>query len=292
MKQLALIFVVLISLNSAFAQGLNLKVVTYNIHDLPWPEKKDRGEVLRIGEIFGEMRASGTQPQVVFLQEAFSSKIKKFVKNSGYKYVAKGPGPGLRIFNSGIYILSDYKILRVAKAAFGFACAGLDCGSNKGVVVAEIEIPGLSETVWVANTHMNSGKASLVKPEKHIASRAKQIAVAAKLFDKLELGDRPIIFGGDFNNSPIRQPWDVLINTLQMDVAQEYCMNNPSTCERLSEESDNDFFYKSPDHVLYRSSQNTVFTPLSVEKTFKILHKGRPISDHHGVEVVFAVQSK
>ncbi len=294
MKFLAVIFSLLFFFSPvAHATESELKVLSYNIQNLPWPAKKNRGEISRIGEIFGEMRAQGIHPQIVFLQEAFEDgQVKKLIQKSGYPYAVKGPGSGTRLLNAGIYILSDYKILNVRKMAFGKACAGLDCASNKGVMMAEIEIPGWSESLLVLNTHMNSGKSSKVSPKKHIASRAAQIAKIGKFLVPVNLSGRPVVFGGDFNTAPLKDPWDVLVNTLDMDNAEVYCMDNPLKCDRLSEEDDEDFFLKSPDHMFYRSSETVALTPLSVEKNFKIMHGDRYISDHFGHEVVFRVQTK
>jgi endonuclease/exonuclease/phosphatase family metal-dependent hydrolase len=293
MKLFSLAFLTFVLVPSAQASESELKVLSYNVQGLPWPAKKPKGELSRIGEIFGEMRAKGTQPQIVFLQEAFRpQKISKLIQNSGYPYSVKGPDNEGRILDSGIYVLSDFKILSVKKLAFGTACAGLDCASNKAVMMVELEVPGWSQPLVVFNTHMNSGKSSLVKPAKYIASRHMQIAKIGTLMEQANLEGKTVIFGGDFNTAPLKDPWDALTDTLGMSNAEEYCMDHPENCTRLSEEDDEDFFLRSADHIFYQSSDAVTLTPLSVEKTFKILHGDRYISDHFGHEVVFRVQTK
>ena len=278
---------------TAKASEFNFKVLSYNVQGLIWPIKKHKGELPRIGEILGEMRARGEHPDVVFLQEGFrDDKIKELIKNAGYPYYYKGPKNNLHPSDGGIYILSDYKILRSAKVAFGKACTGYDCLSNKGVMIAELEVPGFPEPIIVANTHMNSGKASGSPEAKYIKARKDQIAKIGWLLKQFGTEGRTVFFGGDFNTAPRKAPWDVLRSTLNMKNAQEDCMQNAGSCVRLSDDSDDDILIGAPDHVFYQAGKGVNLSPVSIEKTFKIKHGDRWISDHWGLEVVFKVETE
>lgn len=302
----------------ATAGSFQIKTLSYNVQGLPWPIKKHRGELPEIGRLLGEMRRQGTQPQVVFLQEAFrGGSIDTLIKNSGYAFVYKGPstsewapldkkpncsnspksqpcstGNG-KLTNSGTYILSDYKILRAQKAAFGKACTGYDCLSNKGVMMAEIEVPGLPEPIVVLNTHFNSSKSSGSSQAKSDAARTKQLAAVNWFMKKYlpDLNERTVIFGGDFNCWPTRVPYNELQSSLLMQNAQEVCLENSHRCRVLSPESYDTFFGRTPDHIFYKSGRGVELFPVSIEKTFDIMHGKRQISDHLGIETVFEVRS-
>lgn len=302
----------------ATAAEFEIKVLNYNVQGLPWPIKKHKGELPEIGRLLGELRKQGAQPQIVFLQEAFlGGPVDELIKNSGYRYVYKGPKtsdwsplekkpvcvgprqpPGCpatngKVTNSGIFILSDYKILRAEKASFGKACTGYDCLSNKGVMMAELEVPGMSQPLVVLNTHFNSSKSSGSSPEKAAESRVKQLYVVNWFLKKHlpDLSERPVIFGGDFNCWMTRAPYLELQQSLAMLNAQEICLKNPAGCKVLSDDSHEDFFGHTPDHIFYRSGRRTELAPVSIEKTFKIMHGDRQISDHLGLESVFRVRS-
>ncbi len=75
--------------------GVKLSVMSYNVAGLPWPVKAGRGEALkRIGDELAKMRAAGTEPDVILIQEGFRKEIGDLIDRSGYPYVARGPKKG------------------------------------------------------------------------------------------------------------------------------------------------------------------------------------------------------
>ena len=213
------------------AAARDLTVLTYNVHGLPWPFARNRSSALvEIGSRLQAMRAAGTQPHVVLLQEAFTGDAKRVAEKAGYAYVVDGPsrklaapvfakaGPGAlfaagaswfkgetqgKLLDSGLRILSDYPVLKVSRAAFpADACAGFDCLANKGVVMATLAVPGpLGRTtpIAVATTHLNSGRASGVDKARAMEAYRRQLTVLDRFFAAHREPGVPLIFAGDFN---------------------------------------------------------------------------------------------
>ena len=162
-----------------------LSVLTYNLEGLGWPARKGRvAELKEIGERLAAMREGGAAPDVILFQAMFSGAAKRAVAASGYPAIAPGPQRttkpyiadqeklagrakplkgelGIKLVGGGLAIASRYPIVDSARGAYGRrACAGLDCLSNKGVMLARIAIPGVPAPIDIYNTHMNSRGAS------------------------------------------------------------------------------------------------------------------------------------
>lgn len=176
-------------------------MLTYNVKGLPWPAASGRERALeQIGARLRSLRAQGSQPRVVLLQEAFTRTAKRIGADGGYRYVAAGPDPDMagpapedaagrahlagaaalkgeglgKLLDSGLLILSDYPILAVRRAAFPQdACAGFDCLANKGMVMALIDLPG--GPVAVINTHLNARRKSGVPLGRNFAAWRRQV---------------------------------------------------------------------------------------------------------------------
>lgn len=207
-----------------------LTVLTYNVAGLPRPLGSDASRLEQIAERLRRWRAAGAQPQVAVFQEAFSVDARALGKAAGYRYAAFGPaaddarpepaipldpdfvrerrwsrgetgGPWL---SSGLAIFSDYPIAAVVRRPFPrHACAGFDCGANKGVLMASIRLPGQSEPIDIATTHLNSRLSSYApEPRTLVAYRAQLAALDAVLQTAPE---RARILAGDFNVSTMQR---------------------------------------------------------------------------------------
>jgi endonuclease/exonuclease/phosphatase family metal-dependent hydrolase len=203
--------------------GVTLRVMNYNVKGLPWPVIADRSaELATIGDRLKAMRRAGDAPDVVVLQEAFSSDARAIAGRAGYRYVAYGPASGdaappfpeaplpdrypLRgegygaYVSSGLVLMSDHPIVATRRAAFPrTACAGYDCLANKGVLLARIAVPGLAVPVEIMTAHMNSIKSARIPTPHANQAFVRQMAaidrfVAANADPRL-----PLIFGGDLN---------------------------------------------------------------------------------------------
>ncbi|WP_174274235.1 endonuclease/exonuclease/phosphatase family protein, partial [Sphingomonas bacterium] len=204
-----------------------LSVLTYNVEGLPFPFATGRsGAARRIAERLAALRAEGQQPHVVVLQEAFGSAQQAIGEQAGYRYTALGPDRDLRNDEpmtdadrafvgharlikgetvgkwrgSGLAILSDYPIVRVRRVAFpAWACAGYDCIANKGVLLAEIAVPGSDKPVTVIATHMNSKDASGVSKARWNGAFDRQVETIGKFLTANLDRDAPYVLAGDTN---------------------------------------------------------------------------------------------
>src|SRR5687768_14978193 len=175
-------------------------VLTYNIEGLPFPARNNRGPDLReISRRLAEFRSSGDGPDIVLFQEVFSTDAARAVTDSGYRSVATGPRtrterdpntegalPGRRnIFrgeigrtftSAGLAIATDYPIMGAGYIPYARqSCAGFDCLSNKGILFAEVAIPGVPGLVDVYTTHMQSQGSSRVIVERHAEAHRRQM---------------------------------------------------------------------------------------------------------------------
>lgn len=97
------VFGLLIFLGVAFANETPapeepriLRVLTLNLNALPAPLKFDIAPLMeRITEILRTRREAGTQPQLVFLQEAFDRDATIVAEKSGYPFALRGPDANL-----------------------------------------------------------------------------------------------------------------------------------------------------------------------------------------------------
>lgn len=232
-------------------QTAELSVLTYNIRGLPWPIASGRGEALReIGRELAEMRAEGRQPDVVLIQEGFRSEVAWLVRESGYRYWARGPsrsdrtafdgevlpardlhrGEGLgKLLNGGLHVLSDAPIVDVRYVAYN-NCAGIDCLANKGAMLVRLAPEGLPTPIEVVNTHMNSRKASMAPKSRTLPAHHGQTRELVTFIREHREAQHPLVVGGDFNirNAPDRYYFQALERPYT--VVSEFCSQPGSGC--------------------------------------------------------------
>ncbi len=211
-----------------------LSVLTYNIHGLPWPIARGRdAQFQKMAAELRTLRAAGTNPHVILLQEAFTSEAQSIGRAAGYRYIADGPGadmddtPGLstadtafaakahwwkgegvgKYVGSGLQILSDYPIVSVRRTAYpSFACAGYDCLANKGAMMVSIALPGRADPIDIVDTHMNSRGASGMPEARSLPAYRFQVASLTDFIRKAHDPSHALIVAGDFNigRDPLR----------------------------------------------------------------------------------------
>lgn len=211
-----------------------LSVMTYNVEGLPWPVARGRPAALaEIGQRLAALRASGRQPAIVLLQEAFIPQAKAIGALGGYRYVAFGPSagdapaaptPSLRAgfdaaarwrkgedvgkwVDSGLAILSDYPIVSTARMAFPQdACAGFDCLAAKGALLARVAVPGVARPVAVIDTHLNSRVVTGVSIDRADTAYAWQAGALRQFVAAHVDAGTDTVVGGDFNlgHDPLR----------------------------------------------------------------------------------------
>jgi endonuclease/exonuclease/phosphatase family metal-dependent hydrolase len=290
-----------------------LQVLTFNIEGLAWPARRGRASQLgRIGAALAKLNARGEGPDVILVQEMFSSAAVHAMTRAGYPYQAWGPsrtqrrrlpvdrkmpGPvrigkgetGFHLVGSGLAVLSRFPIIFSRSEPFGTRhCAGFDCLSNKGVQHVRIAVPGVPQPIDVYNAHLNSRGASKVPFERSGAAHALQVEDVARFLDLNGNRSRPVILGGDFNMRGDAQRFarfDAALSPITM--VQRFCMLPANNCEvRMSWDGDAPWM-DTEDLQLFRDGSKLALRPTRVEAMFEGLANLPQLSDHDGFLVTY-----
>lgn len=218
---------------AAYVQSAEISVLTYNIKGLPWPVASGRGQAIReIGRELAGMRREGRQPDVVLIQEGFRREVAALVRESGYRFWARGPArhEGLRkLAGGGLHVLSDQPIVDVKTVPYRH-CAGWDCLANKGAMLVRLAPVGLPTPIDVVNTHMNARGAAKAPPAETLAAHNGQTRELMGFIRANRTAGAPLVVGGDFNvrNAPARYYYDALERPYT--VVSEFCAQPGSGC--------------------------------------------------------------
>lgn len=299
------------------AEKLTLRVLSYNVNDLPWPlRKKAKSQMKFIGRDLARRRAEGTAPDIVLLQEAFTNRSKKLVKKAGYPYVKKGPGrrksggdlsaatgqqkiefvAGNRgsknkaYVGSGLYVLSRYPIVDTKYQMFGQKCSGNDCLANKAVLLARIKLPGIAKPLDIVTSHMDANKKKEASKKKRFKAHKRQTKIVKAFLDKFN-GRRSAIFAGDLNVKNARR-YNNFIETIPVVNAGEYCLETPKRCKTGANANADTLWRKTNDQHFIIEGNDYSITPVFMERNYDQRVKGKRLSDHLGFEVIYEVTPK
>lgn len=291
-----------------------LSVLTYNIEGLGWPARQGRAPRLaEIARYLATARASGTAPDIVMVQEMFSGAAKKAVLATGYPAIVSGPArtartanavsrklpgraslkrgeTGFHLTGSGLAIASRYPIIASRSQPYGRkSCAGIDCLSNKGVMLARISIPGVPVPIDLYNTHMNSRGASKAPHARNLAAHERQALEASQFIDRTHDDSLPMIFGGDFNMRRAQDRWDNFTRHQPMTLVHRVCIDRSSGCEvRMSWDGDEPWI-DTQDLQFFESGKAVTIRPIRVEAMFDGGPSAPALSDHDGFLVTYRI---
>lgn len=296
-----------------------LSLMTYNIKGLPWPLAFDRDEALaRIARRLRALRERDQQPHIVLLQEAFTPQAAEIARTFGYRHMTFGPDRLMRSpiapaaadraflrdarwdrgeamgkqVDSGLVILSDYPIVRVRRLAFpDFACAGFDCLANKGVVIADIQVPGEVAPVAIVNVHLNARKASGVSVARSLAAYARQVDLTARFIAGSVPRARTLMIGGDMNIGGNADRGRIFFDSFSrhgltfVAAAQggaQLALRN--TAIRLPRTRDDliHAMQRRKDWIFARAGNGTALVVKGAHVPFGSEREGPPLSDHFG----------
>jgi len=260
------------------------------------------------------MREKNASPDIVFLQEAFTAEAARIGRRAGYLNYVQGPaarerrpatsdeadpalvgrrkptkGEGLgRFISSGLYILSDYPVADVSRQPFrSRECAGYDCLSNKGVMHARILIPRMPGGVDLFNTHLNSRGSAGVSHERSLKAHRLQVNEISRFIEQRWDRRFPLLFGGDFNmrNAPAR--FEHFAMRTPYRLVHQHCLAPKARCDvRLSWDGDEPWMDTQDLHG-FESGKGVAVEPIRVEAMFDKPWRGKPLSDHDGLLVVY-----
>ncbi len=308
--------------NISGEHSITVDVLIYNVAALPWPILANRTRALRlIGAELAEMRKLNIEPDIVLIQEGFRRTIKYMIADSGYPNWVRGPKTGDKmpkfsprapeafkherkfwkgerlgkIMDSGLYILSNWPILtKQTQPFYRYECAGFDCGSNKGILGAAIEVPNMPGYLQLFTTHMNARGSTGVSEQRSLQAHNLQIDHLDEYIDTHWSSDHPLIFGGDFNMKEARERLDYASGRIlkPYDIVQHYCTVIDLECEvRMSYDSDEPWL-DTNDLQGWASGSQVKVKAIMVEALFDEPHPQAPkikgtrnLSDHDGLLV-------
>lgn len=306
---------------TSLAEGggeIELSVLIYNVEGLPWPARKGRGRKLdRIGEALARLRAEGRGPDIVMLQEAFTDRAGAIGPAADYPYIAAGPAAAdrretpaadiprdfirarrffkgerfFRVFGAGLYIYSKFPIVRVETDPFSrYACAGLDCLANKGVLLVSIDIPGAPTPLDLFTTHMNAQRASRVGVERRDAAHRYQTDESARFLSAHRDDRHPLIFGGDFNMRNADARLEYFVYREPYNIVRHYCTVLTDDCDiRMSWDGDAPWLDTQDLQGFEDGAQITV-RPVRAEALFDKRENGGVLADHDGYLVTYRLR--
>jgi endonuclease/exonuclease/phosphatase family metal-dependent hydrolase len=179
-----LVFIFFFSISLSFAAD-TFKVMTLNTWMIPFLRK---GATAR-AQIIGKEAA---KYELVLLQEAFNKRLRKNIAGYATDDFKNRYMPNKRSLkiNSGMFALTSFKIIDNNFVEFS-DCKGIQCMSKKGVQHLRLELPsGLKIDVF--NTHLQAF-------QKDALIRKFQLDQAMEFLEKINKGEYPVIFAGDFN---------------------------------------------------------------------------------------------
>ena len=267
------------------AHSRELVVLSFNVKSLPLHGDAERQR--RIGRILAERRARGDEPDVVVLQEAFSSAADRIRARAGYPYeiIGEGEGSSLLLANpSGLEILSNHPITAQYGRRFD-DCAFPDCLVEKAVIGATLRIEGLPLPLRIFTTHLQAnGENDKV--------RKNQIDDIEIFLRRVGFGAEPAIFAGDVNFKPRHKSyWKFLHELSFFTETGPFCLSSPSSCEIVVGQDGRtdltDVWKTANDRQYFYAPASS---PLRIEPVRLIRNMteqvgGERLSDHWGYEV-------
>jgi len=261
-------------------------VMSYNIKGLPEPLLGSRYKSRRfsiIGKYLAERGAAG--PDIVLLQEGFSSDTRTLIEASGFPHVSHGPdGSSYFGVDSGLYILSRHPILAADQMSFGSAnCDRWDCLANKGAQFVRVAIPGLPLPLELFNTHLQAGR-------DNAPARSRQVKLLVEFYRKNHVTGSPVIFGGDFNIRPLmdRETYEAFVLGTGLGSSGKYCLERG--CARSADAGRQGVWEHTVDHQFYSLDGAVQITPIQLERSLGDPVDGSRLSDHLAYEVIFELR--
>jgi len=299
-----------------------ISVLTYNVEGLPWPFAWNRPAAFtRMEDRLAMLRRSGRNPQIVVLQEAFTSDAQAIGRAAGYRYIVQGPtesdvsaapptgaddrfaaagswwrGEDLgREVGSGLMLLSDYPIVRVRRMAYpDFACAGYDCLASKGALLVTVRIPGAPAPVDIVTTHLNCRQHSGVSDERSLYAYQRETGFLSAFINRWHDPADPMIVAGDFNAGRAQPRWSALRQAIAswhgeapfQDAISDVARQRVARGAPLPGDV-HAILRRAEDWQFFTSGRNAELTAQAVRIPFGHEPDGTQLSDHIGYTALY-----
>jgi len=136
--------------------------------------------------------------------------------------------------SSGLLPASNFPIVELFNHPFNqWECGGIDCLANKGLLVVELQIPGLPDHLAVATTHYNARGQSGVSNDRSLAARNLQVDESNEFLESLGKDQLPFIWGGDLNmrQADDRLEYFVERSNGKLNEVSSFCVDPATDCE-------------------------------------------------------------
>ena len=270
-----------------------LRVLSYNVHGIAptlagpkSPDAKELGRYREIARRLRALRASGQGPHIVTIQEAWHPLSARTAKEAGYPYVVEAaPARFGKIGGSGVYVLSEFPV--VASRTIDYKdCTGYDCLSTKGAVHVRVVVSQLARLIDFYSTHMNADEPPAT-PEDSMKARMAQIREFAAFVRSTRDPGSVAVLAGDFNFLAANKDY-ALFKTLTGGAnAAEECL-----ASRCTGSDPSPILRDSVDHIFQLGSPRSVLKPSHLAQTFTDLYRGKPLSNHVGLEAHFVLTKR
>lgn len=281
--------------------SVSLDVMTYNVEALPPQFHGDRAKDLaRIKQSFNAMIAKGTAPDILVVQEMFTDDAIEKLSAIRYPNFIYGPTrrdvaaplpvvrlagyapqmPNIRAQPSGVAIFSRYPVTTHRKRAFGYtSCSGADCFANKGMMIADIAIPGIPVPFRVATTHMNAQGASGMPEGVHLHAHRQQSEELADFLDDFD-DQAPMIIAGDFNMRASPARFANFSARIPHITAHHYCHQNRAECTAAISLPEPTPWLTTQDLQFFKDGASAKLSPVQLSHWFDSTAHGGILSDH------------
>jgi hypothetical protein len=222
----------------------------------------------------------------------FSGAAKKAVAAAGYPAMVTGPRRtarpyssttdplpgssslrrgelGIHLTGGGLAITSRHPITYTEIQAYGRrSCAGIDCLSNKSIVLARILVPGVPGTIDIYNTHMSARGASRAPAARSAAARDRQSLEASDFINRTHDDASPVVFGGDFNMRHLEVRWANFSRYQSLDLVHRTCARPESHCDVHMSWDGDALWMDTQDLQFFWPGERVSIRPVRVEAMF------------------------
>jgi hypothetical protein len=292
-------------------KAMRLRVLLWNVEGLPWPIRSGRGPKLAaIADWIAKRRAAGLGPDILILHKAFVPEASRIPLAASFDTIIPGPALGAerhaapaaapggyadgghlwkgehigKWLDGGLYVATDLPVTATKSEAFGAdSCAGYDCLSNKGGLLATIRLPGAPEPLYLFNTHRNSREPAKVDIPRAEASHLLQTHENDAFLSVLP-ASAAMIAAGDFNNYRAGDK----AGRFAADAAFRLAGKGPGFAARPARMTDRTAWQQAYDLLGYRSGDALRVEPIAVATLFDGKN-GPRLSDHDAQYVIFRV---
>jgi sphingomyelin phosphodiesterase len=267
-----------------------LRVLTYNIFMRP-PQIVNEVCILFCDDQHIRAPLIGSHPDlrgydVIVFEEAFSDPHRREVLAglaSDYPYQTRILGRDRFLplpWNGGVIILSKWPIEREFQRLYGDLCTGEDCGAQKGVLYARLNVNG--KPLHLLGTHTQAGDGN----DRRL-TRESQLINIKFLIDSMAIPpDQPVLIAGDLNvDLYVAQEYSTLLSILSATHPEPQSGNRGYTSH-----PDNDYVPDShdPKYLDYFLFSNSHLVPAQAFNDVRIFQvDGMDLSDHYALEGQF-----